>query len=138
MKKEQVDKGGRPKKAAVEGSLVQLGLRIPAELKNKLDHAADQAGRAQSHEAARRLQASFEWQPIIDLIAAIEAGTGASWKDDGQTRDLVICVVNSYFRSFADDIGPNRSISNTFDRHWLKSWYERMCAEIDEFEARAG
>lgn len=50
---------GRPKKPAKSGERVSLGLRVTAEIKSKLDDAAEKSGRSQSQEAELRLERSF-------------------------------------------------------------------------------
>ena len=57
---------------------------LPAELKARLDDAAEKAGRSQGEEAARRLQSSFELQPIKEIITIVETVCGKSWRDDGR------------------------------------------------------
>ena len=53
---------GRPTKKPKAGERVPLGLRVTAEIKRKLDAAAEDAGRSQSQEAELRLERSFEWE----------------------------------------------------------------------------
>lgn len=52
-------KRGRPTKAPTPGERASLGLRVTAEMKEKLDRAASQNGRSQSQEAEYRLERSF-------------------------------------------------------------------------------
>jgi len=56
---------GRPIKAAVEGERTQLGLRVTAEMKRKLEAAALESGRSLSQEAELRLEQSFEREFIL-------------------------------------------------------------------------
>jgi hypothetical protein len=58
---------GRPTKPAVEGTRVSLGLRVTAEVKNKLEEAAIKSGRSISQEAELRIERSFE----DDRLAAV-------------------------------------------------------------------
>ena len=50
---------GRPVKPAAPGSRVPLGLRVTADVKSRLDGAAEASGRSQSQEAELRLERSF-------------------------------------------------------------------------------
>jgi hypothetical protein len=50
---------GRPMRRAEEGERVMLGLRVSADLKNKLDEASRKSGRSQSQEAEMWLQQTF-------------------------------------------------------------------------------
>lgn len=97
---------GRPPKPAEPGTMVSVGVVMSAELKARLDDAAHRHSRRQSQEAARRLEKSFEWQPIIELVTAIEDATGAHWRDDPETHDLAVLVINSYLEHLGPDGGP--------------------------------
>jgi|RhiMetdeSRZDD1v2_1073273.scaffolds.fasta_scaffold1991056_2 hypothetical protein len=50
---------GRPTKAPKSGERVPLGLRVTADIKRKLDAAAEKSGRSQSQEAELRIEQSF-------------------------------------------------------------------------------
>jgi poly-D-alanine transfer protein DltD len=50
---------GRPLKVAEPGTRISLGLKVTAEIKQKLDEAAKQSGRTQSQEAEFRLNRDF-------------------------------------------------------------------------------
>ncbi|RWD33364.1 MAG: hypothetical protein EOS22_01040 [Mesorhizobium sp.] len=52
-------KRGRPTKAPTPGERVSLGLRVTAEMKERLDAEAAKNGRSQSQEAEYRLERSF-------------------------------------------------------------------------------
>ncbi|MBZ9710496.1 hypothetical protein LB543_27740 [Mesorhizobium sp. ESP7-2] len=52
-------KRGRPTKAPTPGERVSLGLRVTADMKERLDRAAAENGRSQSQEAEYRLERSF-------------------------------------------------------------------------------
>jgi hypothetical protein len=45
-----------------------LGLRVSADVKNKLDEAARKSGRSQSQEAEIRLQKSFDAEELATMI----------------------------------------------------------------------
>jgi hypothetical protein len=57
---------GRPLKKPKRGARNPLGLRVTAELKNKLDRAAALSGRSQSQEAELRLEHSFQREQTFD------------------------------------------------------------------------
>lgn len=60
---------GRPTKPPSPGERVSLGLRVTADIKRKLDEAAEQSGRSQSQEAELRLERSFELEHFEASIA---------------------------------------------------------------------
>jgi len=68
---------GRPKKTPKAGQRVSLGLSVTAEIKKRLDAAADRANRSQSQEAERRLEWSFTEESrlggpqLIELVETI-------------------------------------------------------------------
>lgn len=96
---------GRPAKTAQAGQRVSLGLKVTAEIKNRLDEAAGKNGRTQSQEAELRLERSFDrddllaeilnmrygpdFAPVIYLIAEAMAGAGsfASAVNENDPRD---------------------------------------------------
>jgi len=59
---------GRPLKEAAEGHRVMLGLRVSADVKNKLDEAARKSGRSQSQEAEIRLQKTFDAEELAMMM----------------------------------------------------------------------
>jgi hypothetical protein len=65
--------GGRPKREPDPGERVKLGLRVTAEVKRKLDAAADANGRSQSQEAEFRLEQSFERDRLSGGISQLQA-----------------------------------------------------------------
>ena len=94
---------GRPKKKPEPGTMVTTSLRVSAELKTKLDLAADDSDRSQSEEAARRLAASFELQPIKDIMMVVNVIDGGRWHEEPAKADLVIELVETYLRSLLSD-----------------------------------
>lgn len=130
MKTELKKAAGRPKKAPRAGSMVQLAMRVPAALKERLDNAADRAMRLQSHEATRRLEKSFEWQPIIDLVSAIEDATGALWRDDPLTCELAILVISSYFRALGPQAERSAKTGKRLDMDPIIRWSETVVADL--------
>lgn len=52
-------KRGRPTKAPTPGERVSLGLRVTADMKDRIDGAAARNGRSQSQEVEYRLERSF-------------------------------------------------------------------------------
>ena len=119
---------GRPKKAGQPGERVSLGLRVTADLKTRLDAAADDSGRSQSQEAELRLERSFNEDRTAEEISAltrteiqdqfggerhyrimrylgamivvIEDARGASWEKDADTNELVIEQIREFFRRY--------------------------------------
>ncbi len=76
---------GRPTRPARPGARVSLGLRVTAEIKQRLDDAAERSGRSQSQEAEMRLERSFEGEDrlggpelmqLVETIATVMKGTG--------------------------------------------------------------
>lgn len=58
---------GRPTKSP-EGERVSLGLRVTADIKRRLDAAAEASGRSQSQEAEFRLERSFDRQGLLEEV----------------------------------------------------------------------
>jgi len=100
---DQRKRAGRPKKQGAAGTTVALGLRVPAELKARLDSAADIAGRSQGEEAARRLAASFELQPIAEIMGISESTGDGRWFEDPAKAAMVFRLVGAYLRSLLSD-----------------------------------
>jgi DNA end-binding protein Ku len=59
---------GRPRQDAEPGERAQLSFRVTAELKRRLDAAADESGRSQSQEAEFRLERSFDRQDLLSEV----------------------------------------------------------------------
>ena len=85
MSSQRKKRVGRPKKVPTPGERVSLGLRVTAEIKTRLDQAAESAGRSQSQEAELRLERSFETEDrlggpqlvdLIETIASVMKSTG--------------------------------------------------------------
>lgn len=55
----EAKKIGRPTQEASPGTRVSLGLKVTADIKTRIDEAAQSSGRTQSQEAEYRLQRSF-------------------------------------------------------------------------------
>src|SRR5262252_1175295 len=79
---------GRPRVPVVPGKISPLTVRVPGEIKNRLDRAAAESGRTQAQEAALRLEASFappdpilptlERTLALDFLAAFGSGGRSS------------------------------------------------------------
>ena len=67
-------KRGRPSKAPPPGEKASLGLKVTAEIKNRLEAAARFSGRTQSQEAEWRLERSFDRQDLLSEF--LEASYG--------------------------------------------------------------
>jgi TraY domain len=66
LKPKAKDRGGRPRKRAVQaGEKVQIGVRISPALRGNLEKAAARSGRSLTQEAELRLERSFERQDIL-------------------------------------------------------------------------
>jgi hypothetical protein len=68
---------GRPTKAPKADERVSLGLRVTADIKRRLDEAAERSGRSQSQEAEFRLERSFERQTLLREILVLVHGPEA-------------------------------------------------------------
>jgi hypothetical protein len=60
---------GRPTRPPKPGERVTLGLRVTAELKNRIEAAANEKGRSLSQEAEFRLERSFDREDISKAVA---------------------------------------------------------------------
>jgi hypothetical protein len=56
---------GRPMKAPARGKRVSLGLKVTADIKRRLDAAAQASGRTQSQEAEYRIELSYQYQRAL-------------------------------------------------------------------------
>jgi len=70
--------GAPPKREAEPGERFQLGIRVTAELKRKLDAAAEQSGRSQSQEAELRLEHTFDRQGLLSEVLTLAYGKRAA------------------------------------------------------------
>ena len=64
---------GRPMRIAEEGERVMIGCRVSAEIKNRLDEAAQKSGRSQAQELELRLQQSFEVEDMMQYLRERDA-----------------------------------------------------------------
>lgn len=67
-------KDGAPYPPRCAGCSISLGLKVTAEIKNKLDEAARLNGRTQSQEAEFRLEQSFGHQGLLAEIMMLTYG----------------------------------------------------------------
>jgi hypothetical protein len=65
---------GRPLKAPQSGKRVSLGLKVTAEIKQRLDDAARANGRTQSQEAEFRLERSFDREGLLPEVLTLAYG----------------------------------------------------------------
>lgn len=112
---------GRPTKEPRTGQRNSLGLRVTADIKSRLDNAAKESGRSQSHEAELRLARSFsdedsrdetlfkifggtEAYSLFHLAAAAAAVEQAHakkpWASDPQTFDNALKAINTVLEAF--------------------------------------
>ena len=73
--KERKKRVGRPLKIPKPGQRMGLGLIVTAEIKNRLDAAAQASGRTQSQEAELRLERSFEHQDMLGEALSLAFGS---------------------------------------------------------------
>jgi hypothetical protein len=65
---------GRPRQEPEPGERAQLSFRVTADLKRRLDAAADRTGRSQSQEAEFRLERSFDHQDLLSEALTLAYG----------------------------------------------------------------
>ncbi|MER8431395.1 hypothetical protein [Mesorhizobium caraganae] len=108
-------KRGRPTKAPTPGERVSLGLRVTADMKERLDRAAAENGRSQSQEAEYRLERSFSDErlftsPEMRFWAIMKAGRFAQ---EGQ-----FCAAQKGHAEWSDKewmADPDCRLKGTFD-----------------------
>ena len=66
--KDERESRGRKARLANPGERVSLGLKVTADVKNKLDGEAKLNGRTQSQEAEARLDRSFHHQDLLSEV----------------------------------------------------------------------
>lgn len=69
---------GRPPKTPSPGERVSLGLKVTAEIKARLDRAAQTTGRTQSQEAEFRLESTFNRQDLLSEVLTLAYGKEAA------------------------------------------------------------
>ena len=89
---------GRPTKAPKPGERVSLGLRVTADIKQKLDEAAARSGRSQSQEAELRLERSFEREELLPEVLTLAYGKPLADVLIHKRQHLVTVDVNSLSR----------------------------------------
>jgi uncharacterized protein (DUF1778 family) len=89
---------GRPTKAPKPGERVSLGLRVTADIKQKLDEAAARSGRSQSQEAELRLERSFEREELLPEVLTLAYGKSVADVFIHRRQHLVTLDVNSLSR----------------------------------------
>src|SRR5438034_11061135 len=65
---------GRKPRPANQGQRASLGLKVTAEIKNKLDAAAKANGRTQSQEAEVRIEKTFERGTLLSEVVELALG----------------------------------------------------------------
>jgi hypothetical protein len=65
---------GRPLKKATPGTRFSLGLKVTADIKTRLDAAAEASGRSQSQEADFRLERSFDRNSLLTEVLTLAYG----------------------------------------------------------------
>jgi hypothetical protein len=65
---------GRPVKPPVAGERMSLGLKVTADIKARLDRAAEDSGRTQSQEAEKRIVSSFERNDLLTDVLSLAYG----------------------------------------------------------------
>ena len=65
---------GRPTKPPNPGERVTLGLRVTAELKNRIEAAANEKGRSLSQEAEFRLERSLDREELLPEVLTLAYG----------------------------------------------------------------
>jgi hypothetical protein len=66
---------GRPTREAKPGERVTLGLRVTADMKNRIEEQATKNGRSLSQEAEMRLERSFDLETLLAHPVAMQAET---------------------------------------------------------------
>jgi TraY domain-containing protein len=66
--------GAPPKREPQEGERFQLGLRVTAPTKRRLNAAAERSGRSLSQEAELRLERTFDQQDLLPEILTLRYG----------------------------------------------------------------
>jgi hypothetical protein len=88
----------------------RLGLKVSAEIKNRLDGAARATGRTQSQEAEARLLHSFDREDLLGEVMTLAF-------DDRRTADVILAMGH-----LMHHVGSTRGYftgSSDLDDHWL-------------------
>jgi hypothetical protein len=96
-----------PRRAVKSGvELVSLNMKVPQDLRSRLERAAKKSGRSLTGEVGYRVERSFDYeklfgceytQILVRLIAAattlIERSAGKRWHEDPQVLERVLSAV---------------------------------------------
>jgi hypothetical protein len=107
-----------PRRAVKPGvELVALNMKVPQDLRSRLERAARKSGRSLTSEVGYRVERSFDYekqfgseytQTLVRLIAAattlIEKKTGKRWHEDPEVLEKVVNAVRLIARA-ADLVG---------------------------------
>ncbi len=106
---------GRPAKHPTEGKRIPLGLRVTAQIKQRLDDAAAKNGRSQSQEAELRLERSFERQDLLPETLALAFG---------QEAGGLLMAAGMVMTTVGSDAGRDLSRkTRTEPRNWIDDPY---------------
>jgi hypothetical protein len=103
--------GGTPRRRAELGERFQVGVRLSAKLKNRLDAAADLGGRSQSQEAELRIQHSFDRQDLLTDVLTIAYGGRQEIAELLKTIGTVVLVAG-------EALASNSRMRERLKTHW--------------------
>src|SRR5215831_17637075 len=139
---------GRPARQLVPGERVPMSFRVPSELKEMMDQAAEKSGRSVAQEIELRLQNSFRSERVLDEVidlhfghangelllsvfgAVLNAATEAwrtqshtgDWIDDTATQKAVASLLRSLAAGLDGSAEPtnlNRTFAELLMRRFL-------------------
>jgi hypothetical protein len=139
-------KGGRPRKQAVEGERYNVTARLPGDLRERFERAADEAGRSLSQQAEWLLTRALDgtevesalgggWTATVlrsvgDAARLLEEQTGRSWEDDYWTA-LAVRAATERIMAAASPNRPDGSQEEFFlsrERSDARREVERLSA----------
>jgi hypothetical protein len=124
MTREQTKRLGRPTKAPTPGKRVALGLKVTAEIKQRIDEEARKTGRTQSQQA----------ELIIERALANEEFLNRLLGDDQSIRTMAVLMVGALQRG--GQLGANaRGHPEWTSREWLTDPFALVVAGYSVMQA---
>lgn len=127
-------KTGRPTKTAKPGVRASLGLKVTAEIKDRLDRAARDNGRTQSQEAEVRLERSFDREDLRTEALTLAHGPhlagllivlGIVMQEAGRAADTLAQALDRHLVEGRPTPRQREALAATFEqgKTWIDSPY---------------
>lgn len=142
---------GRPRKAPVEGDRYPVAARLSAEIRAKVEAAADRNGRSLAQEVEARVQRSFHdddalagdrgmlLRMLAGAIWSIEQRYGHPWSKDWRTGQAVRRAMNRLLDALLpplpDDEIARIAMADVLDREQMDTLDPATAAKVRAYQA---